>query len=213
MKLEEKFFNSFFYTFLISIILSILIVTIFVGLFIINFYSKKTFYDIIKLEKQYSKININSANALLTTAFQKMQASLNEQILSYQRAANNILKSKQNLELNSTYLKSILSMDLFYCFYDDDTGESNNTALWILDNVTTEENLDLKKEAKNQLIAFTKILPNLDSNLRATLPNIYWYSFYFENNELYIIFPLSNLCETFDFINIKTADYSFYLRQ
>ena len=107
MKLEEKFFNSFFYTFLISIILSILIVTIFVGLFIINFYSKKTFYDIIKLEKQYSKININSANALLTTAFQKMQASLNEQILSYQRAANNILKSKQNLELNSTYLKSI----------------------------------------------------------------------------------------------------------
>ena len=213
MKLEEKFFNSFFYTFLISIILSILIVTIFVGLFINNFYSKKTFYDIIKLEKQYSKININSANALLTTAFQKMQASLNEQILSYQRAANNILKSKQNLELNSTYLKSILSMDLFYCFYDDDTGESNNTALWILDNVTTEENLDLKKEAKNQLIAFTKILPNLDSNLRATLPNIYWYSFYFENNELYIIFPLSNLCETFDFINIKTADYSFYLRQ
>ena len=102
-----------------------------------------------------------------------MQASLNEQILSYQRAANNILKSKQNLELNSTYLKSILSMDLFYCFNDDDTGESNNTALWILDNVTTEDNLDLKKEAKNQLIAFTKILPNLDSNLRATLPNIY----------------------------------------
>ena len=77
MKLEEKFFNSFFYTFLISIILSILIVTIFVGLFINNFYSKKTFYDIIKLEKQYSKININSANALLTTAFQNMQVSLN----------------------------------------------------------------------------------------------------------------------------------------
>ena len=104
MKLQDKFFNSFFFSFLISVILSILIITIILALFINNNHSKITLNNIIDLDKKYSEIIIKTANALLTSAFQKIQASLNEHILFYQRTANNLLKVKDDLELDTTYV-------------------------------------------------------------------------------------------------------------
>ena len=76
MKLQDKFFNSFFFSFLISIILSILIVTIILVLFTNNNHSKITIKNIINLDKKYSEIIIKTANVLLTSSFQKIQASL-----------------------------------------------------------------------------------------------------------------------------------------
>ena len=207
MKLEDKFCNSFFYSFLISIILSTLIVSIILGLFTNNNYSKKTMNNIIDLESKNSKMIIKSVNVLLTTSFQKIQASLNEQILYYQKTANNILKLKEEPELNTTFIKSAVNIDLFYCFYDEE--DSNNSALWTLDRVTSEDNIDSKKEAKYQLIAISKILSNIDSNIKATLPDIYWYSFYFESNELYIVYPIYGLCYTFEFFNLKYVSYRY----
>ena len=207
MKLEDKFCNSFFYSFLISIILSTLIVSIILGLFTNNNYSKKTMNNIIDLESKNSKMIIKSVNVLLTTSFQKIQASLNEQILYYQKTANNILKLKEEPELNTTFIKSAVNIDLFYCFYDEE--DSNNSALWTLDRVTSEDNIDSKKEAKYQLIAISKILSNIDSNIKATLPDVYWYSFYFESNELYIAYPIYGLCYTFEFFNLKYISYRY----
>ena len=88
MKLENKFFNSFFYPFLIGVFLSTLIVTIFLGIFTNSYYDYRTLGNIIDLEKKYSKMNIKSVNVILTTILQKNQASMNEQILLYQRIAN-----------------------------------------------------------------------------------------------------------------------------
>ena len=211
MKLEDKFFNSFFYPFLISVILSILIVTIILALFTNNNYSKKTINNIVDLGKKKSKITIKAASIILTTAFQKIQASLNEQILAYQKTANDLLKLNKNLELNTTFIKSILNIDLFYCFLEPE--DEDYSAIWTLDNVTSEDNINSQKEAKYQLIAFSKILTNIDSNVKATMPEIYWYSFYFERNELYIAFPIRSLCETFQFFNLYSASYRFSSRQ
>ena len=211
MKLEDKFFNSFFYPFLISVILSILIVTIILAFFTNNNYSKKTINNIVDLGKKKSKITIKAASIILTTAFQKIQVSLNEQILAYQKTANDLLKLNKNLELNTTFIKSILNIDLFYCFLEPE--DEDYSAIWTLDNVTSEDNINSQKEAKYQLITFSKILTNIDSNVKATMPEIYWYSFYFERNELYIAFPIRSLCETFQFFNLYSASYRFSSRQ
>ena len=87
--------------------------------------------------KKKSKITIKAASIILTTAFQKIQASLNEQILAYQKTANDLLKLNKNLELNTTFIKSILNIDLFYCFLEPE--DEDYSAIWTLDNVTSED--------------------------------------------------------------------------
>ena len=91
MKLEDKLFNSFFYPFLVSIFLCGLAVTGFIAICTNNHIDLKTYTNLINLEKKYgrwySKINIDSANVLITTTLLKLQASLNELILFYQNKA------------------------------------------------------------------------------------------------------------------------------
>ena len=114
MKLETKIFNSFFYPFLSSVILSSLIVTIII-IFFINNIDERTSENIINLEKNYSKIIINQINTFITTKFQLYQNGLNEIILMYQKAANELLESTQNMELDNTFLKCLLSIEEEYC--------------------------------------------------------------------------------------------------
>ena len=85
MKLETKFFHSFFYPFLTGVTLNILIITAFLYIFTNNYYDKKTAENIVYLEKKTANIHINSVNTLITTTLLKVQASLNEQILFYQK--------------------------------------------------------------------------------------------------------------------------------
>ena len=94
MRLEDKFFNSFFYPFLVGVLLSMIIVTIFLSVYTNNFLDRKTGQNIIDLEKKYAKINLNSVNALLTTTLLKIQASINEHILYYQKLASKIQNIK-----------------------------------------------------------------------------------------------------------------------
>ena len=111
MKLENKFFNSFFYPFLIGVFLSTLIVTIFLGIFTNSYYDDRTIENIINLETKYSKMNIKSVNVILTTILQKNQASMNEQILLYQRIANKTLNTDiSNLTLNTDKLKCVYDL-------------------------------------------------------------------------------------------------------
>ena len=156
MKLEEKFLNAFFYPFLICFILSILIVTVLLGFFINN-NAEKTNENIINLEKNYSKMIINQINIFISTKFQLYQNSLNEIILMYQKMANEVLNSNQNLELNSAFLKCLLPIDYDFC----DEEEVEYMAYWLLDNVTTEENLDDKIDVKQQLIAYSNLISNI----------------------------------------------------
>ena len=176
MKLENKFFNSFFFPFLISVILSTLVLIIFLVIF------KTNNNGIISLRKKYSQITIKSANVLLSTTFQKVQSSLNEHILYYQKIANKLLESNEYRELNDTQMKCSLTTDIMQCFYYYE--ESEYLALWSLDKETTEYDLDNNINAKNQLIAFSKIIPNIQANLETIGSLTYGFTFYFENNEL-----------------------------
>ena len=196
MKLEEKFFCAFFYPFLVAIVLSTLIITIFLGLFTSDNFFERTYNNIINLEKKNAKININSVQHILTTSIQKVQASINEQISFYQTMANKLLESGKNYELDTSFLKSSINIEEDYC--SDYEEESAYTAIWLLDKETTEDNLDddSKIYVKQQLIAYSKIIQNLDACFKTTKPDTLCYYFYFEKTELYISYPIKSDCES-----------------
>ena len=60
MKLEVRFFQSFFYPFLIGVLLSMFSIIIFSLIFTNNYIDKKTSLNLIQLEKNNSKINLNT---------------------------------------------------------------------------------------------------------------------------------------------------------
>ena len=174
MKLEDKFFNSFFYPFLIAIILNMIIVTIFLYIFTNHYLNKRTAENIVDLEKKSAKISINSVNALLTTTLLKVQASLNEQIIFYQKMAN---KKDEiiNYKLND-YL--LLSRKLDNDFIEKHRENSDFIALWYVDEYTFEENLENNNPVRLQLITYSNILPNIYSTLASTKQIVSLYSFF-----------------------------------
>ena len=192
MKLEEKFFKSFFFTFLSGVILSTIIVTIFLGLFTNDNYDKRTNQNIINIRKKYSESIIKSINLLLQTKFLKIQSGMNELILYYQKIANELIKSNKNYPLNNKFLKCLLEID-------DDCETipegKEHMAFWVLDPVTTEENLDEKKDVKQELIAFSNTIQNLISFIDANRPDTDYFFLYFNITELFISFPLDISCE------------------
>ena len=186
MKLETKFFRSFFYPFLIGVTLNILIITAFLYGFTNNYYDKKTGENIVYLEKKTANIHINSVNALITTTLLKVQASLNEQILFYQKLAN---KTDQIIDYKLTpFMKCMLNIDDKYI--EEKYKKFKFMASWYSDENITEENLDDYEKIKLQLIAYSNILPNMYSTYVSTKSSAVAYYFSFEKTDLTISFPL-----------------------
>ena len=183
MKLEDKFFNSFFYPFLIGVLLSMITITIFLAIFTNNYFDKKTGQKIVDLEKKFAKVNINSVNALLTTTLLKVQASLNEQILFYQKLANKIGNNAYDI---NPFLKCGVNIDENV---DDETKKNMKyMGFWYIDNDKTS--FPDNSIEKKQLIAYSNILQNIFSTFAATKSSVKSYFFIFENDDLYIGFPL-----------------------
>ena len=187
MKLEEKFINSFFYMFLIGVIINLIIAIGFLYFFTNNYIDKRTGQNIVDLEKKYARINLNSVNALLSTTLLKVQESLNEQIIYYQKLANNI-QNIVHYNINF-YLQCVL--DLNDDFLKQNYNSLQYMGIWFVNNKTRKENLNDNNDAlKLQLIAYSNILPNVHSTFSSIKSSIEIYSFYFEKTDLFISFPL-----------------------
>ena len=192
MKLENKFFNSFFYPFLIGIFLSTLIVTIFLGIFTNSYYDKRTIENILNLEEKFSKINIKSVNVILTTILQKNQASMNEQILLYQRIANKTININiEDLIFNEDNLKCVF--DLTDEYLEENKEILDYLSFWFIDDkIRNFDNIpDIR--TKKQIISFSNMMPNLFSTLASAskTDSIFEYYFFFEETELFMSFPVS----------------------
>ena len=187
MKLEEKFINSFFYMFLLGVIINLIIAIGFLYFFTNNYIDKRTGQNIVDLEKKYARINLNSVNALLSTTLLKVQESLNEQIIYYQKLANNI-QNIVHYNINF-YLQCVL--DLNDDFLKQNYNSLQYMGIWFVNNKTRKENLNDNNDAlKLQLIAYSNILPNVHSTFSSIKSSIEIYSFYFEKTDLFISFPL-----------------------
>ena len=185
MKLEKKFFNSFFYTFLIGILLDMIIDTILIYKFTNNYYDKRTAQKIIDLEKKYAKININSVNTLLTTTLLKVQASLNELVLFYQKLAN-----KTNEITNHTISEFLLNpLEVDEDYLKNNSENLKYKAFWFIDGNTMPNNIS--NYVKSQLIVFSNIIQNVYATIESAKPSVMYQYFFFEKTDLFIAFPLS----------------------
>ena len=192
MKLEDKFFNSFFYPFLVGVLLSMIIITVFLSIYTNKYIDKKTGQSVVDLEKKFANININSINALLATTLFKVQASLNEQILFYQKLA----RKKGNHSSEETthdhddkitdYLKCLLDID--DQFIEDKKNETKFMGFWFINNTVNETNID--EETRHQLVIYSNMVQNIYSSLASTKFTTSSYFFIFEKTDLYIGFPL-----------------------
>ena len=204
MKLEDKFFKEFFYVYMTSIILCLFLITLLLVLFTNNYYDKRMSQNILSLNKNYSKIILNSINIIVTSYFLKFQLSLNELILYYQKMADKVLQSQEELILNNEFIKCLVNLDYDFC--DDYYEETKKMSYWILDEDTDDENVSEKNDVNKQLITYSKIIKNLNVLYEMALPNIYCFIFYFEKTELYISHPVFDACE-YDFIFSMNRPY------
>ena len=190
MKLEAQFFHFFFYPFLIGVACSSIIVIVCSLIFSNNYLDKITGNNIVELGKEYTKININSISELLVTRLLKMQLSLTELILLYQKLSNKLKTGNPNLDrkINEEFLICVLDInDTLY----ETFNQSYNMAYWILDLETNLAKIKPNSLEENQLIAFSKMIQNVYSVYYSTNYTGSNFYFYFESTELYLSFPLS----------------------
>ena len=130
MNLEDKLFNSFFYPFFVGICMSTLVVTIFLGIFTNNYYDRETEKNIMNLESKYSEMHLKSVNVLLSTILIKIQASLNEGILLYQRISKKVYNNK-TYNFNSDNLKSAVE-SINETFLNNNKNELDHIGFWFI---------------------------------------------------------------------------------
>ena len=123
MKLEDQFFHSFFYPFIVGVILSATMVIISSIVFTCNYIDKGRRINIIKLEKNYSKININSINTTTPTYLLKIKSGLNKLINNYQNLANQIILLENNVtidieNIDDTFFKAAYNLYVNKTFYE-----------------------------------------------------------------------------------------------
>ena len=190
MNLEDKLFNSFFYPFFVGICMSTLVVTIFLGIFTNNYYDRETEKNIMNLESKYSEMHLKSVNVLLSTILIKIQASLNEGILLYQRISKKVYNNK-TYNFNSDNLKSAVE-SINETFLNNNKNELDHIGFWFINEkiITFDDIVD--NNTKKQLITFSNLMHNLYSVYEAasTSDTMLNYYFYFEKTDLFITFPL-----------------------
>ena len=189
MKLENQFFHSFFYPFLIGIVLSAATIIVCSRIFTDNYIERITDNNILELGKDYSKINIDSINVLISSILLKVQINLNELINYYQDIANKV-KSKNpylNRYIDDNYL--ISDLDLNETF-DENNEKTYYMAFWHLDLETNLAKLKPNSFEKNQLITVSNIMRNIFSTFYSANSTSRVFYFYFESTELFVSFPL-----------------------
>ena len=91
--------------------------------FTCNYIDKGTRINIIELEKNYSKVNLNSINIIITTYLLKIQSGLNELINNYQNLANQIILLENNVtidieNIDDTFFKAAYNLYVNKTFYE-----------------------------------------------------------------------------------------------
>ena len=191
MKLEEKLLKSFFYPYLIGVILSSSILIIFLILLTNSHIDKRTTQSLIDLEIKHSKIHLNKVNLIVTSMLLKIQTSLNEQILFYQRMAGEIKDS--NID------KIKFHEDKLRCVYDYDENFFNANkkyleymgSWYINNNIKNFDDIN-SNETRKQIISFNYLMQNLYSAYSSSSKSYsnLVYLFFFEETNLYISYPI-----------------------
>ena len=157
--------------------------------------NKGTRINIIELEKNYSKINLNSINIIITTYLLKIQSGLNELINNYQNLANQIILPENNVtidieNINDTFFKAAYDLYVNKTFSDEIYNISELMALWFLDKKTNLNDTKNNIELRRQLKCFSTMMSNIYSTFTSINSNSSNFYFIFDKIELFVAFPL-----------------------
>ena len=189
MKLGDKLFHSFFYPFFIGVILNMFIIILFSIIFTNNYIDKRTSQNLLQSEKNLAELNLKAIQTSLTSYLLKIQASINEIIISYQKNAKNILLNPNLYQnLDDKFLKCAL--DLNDTEIEGHLDDLSYMGYWFIERGIKKSTLKNNSLEKKQLIAFSEIIPNLYSAFGAINSSTFGFYFYFEQSEIYISFPL-----------------------
>ena len=190
MKLEQQFFHFFFYPFLIGVSFSAIIIITCSIIFTNGYIDKITGNNMVELGKEYSKININSVNEIISTTLLKIQLSLNELVILYEKLAKSLKSNNPKIisrYINDNFLKCVLDLNESF---NEDNNQTYNIAYWILNLETNLTSLKPNSTEENQLIAFSSMMQNVFITFYSTNFTSKNFYLYFESTELYISFPL-----------------------
>ena len=189
--MEEKLLKSFFFPFLVGVILSSFILIIFVFLLTNSNIDKRTTQSLIDLEIQISKINLKKVNLILDSILLKIQTSLNEQILFYQRMAGKIKDSDiDKIKYHEDKLRCVYDFD--QNFFNKNQKYLEYMGSWYIKNDTKKfEDID-NNDTKKQIISFNYLMQNLYSAYSSSSKSYsnLVYFFFFEETNLYISYPI-----------------------
>ena len=212
MKLEKKFLKVFFFPFLIGISLSIVIVSFILSYYSSNFLNKESAKMIYKLEKQYSTINLNSINVIISNVILKIQVALQEQISFYKHLASQISDNEKRNRKIQEYTKcamdeSFLDIEAFEKKYKN---ELDYISMWFIDPTTNEEKLNenVEQNAFQQISLFSNLIQLLYSALSSMKNILISVYFMFEDTNLFAIYPYSH-CKRIQLVqNFKNYPYN-----
>ena len=193
MKLENELFHFFFYPFFIGLVLSAVTIIVCSIIFSHDYLDIKTVNNIVDLGKEYTKININSANALVSSTLLKIQLCTNELIIYYQDLAKKIISSNDkqipdlNRKIDDDYLKCVLDLNESF---NEHNPQTVYMAFWFLDLETNIDKLKPNSIEENQLIVLSNMMKNIFSTFYSTNSTMQTFYFYFESTELMMLFPL-----------------------
>ena len=186
MKLEDKFYSAFFYPFLIGITLSIIIVAIILSHYSTGYLDIRTSSDIYKLETNFARNNIYSANILLTNLLTKIQFVLQEQLNYFNLIANDLNNNSSKYNNNEKEIKDVYSV-----FHDPNEENLNNrmeyASLWFVDPET--KHVNDSQILYNQIFIYSLLSQSLYtaiSSMKNLISNIY---FIFEDTNLFAVYP------------------------
>ena len=195
MKLEDHLFQSFFYPFVVAVALSAAVVILSSINFTNNYFDKGTAENVVKLEKNFAKVNLNSISVIINSNLLKVQAGLNEVIKAYKIFGKNIKEKPETImnlnEINDLFFKSVVDTYHDYSIVTDNLNSLPMTALWLNDNTTNLSSIKEGTDLRKQLKIFSEILPGMFSTFSAS--NLTGSNFYFliEYTDIIVLFPES----------------------
>ena len=194
MKLEDQLFHWFFYPFLIGLILSASIIITSSVIFTGNFLDRGTANNLISLEKNYSKVNLNSVNIIISSYLLKVQSSLNELIHYYQNLANKIKdnNSISTEDINETFFKSasdLINNNKSFLKENKDKDILKFMSFWVIDSGINLNNIS-DINTKKQMKVFANMTQNIYSTFSSVNLTASDFYFYFDSTELFICTPV-----------------------
>ena len=190
MHLYTKFVKIFLQPYIFGILFSMILITVILNKVTFNKMNEQTEEDIMKIEKQYSDVNLNSISLLILNDLLKLQIGFQQLIKFYSNIAE-LIRTKA--------IEKVDLVEYTYNYYDLRYNNPNNNnfsayySSWFVDQYTTKANLtNTSTNLYHQISIFSNLIHTVYSFYLSTSDILLSIYLYFEDTNLLINYPVNN---------------------